>query len=125
MTGPVGGIEDFVIKDGEIERQPQPDGVGGLHLGFGYVKCLLVGSFAVLGDGWKKRESKVRIVIGTGMEREKRCEQRCGGGGSYEHSIEVALHKNPMANPGKALKLQTADSYADQGNKQIKLILSL
>jgi hypothetical protein len=30
--------------------------MGGLHLGFGYVKCLLVGSFAVLCNGWKEQK---------------------------------------------------------------------
>ena len=66
MTGPVGGIEDFVIEDGKIERQPQPDGVGGLHLGFGNVKCLLVGSFAILGHGCNRENE-----IGISMEFEQ------------------------------------------------------
>jgi hypothetical protein len=73
VTGPVGGIEDFVIEDGKIERQPQPDGVGGLHLGFGNVKCLLVGSFAILGHGCnreKKNRHQYGIRTGTNPHRD-------------------------------------------------------
>ena len=42
VASSVGGTEDFVIKDGKVERQAQPDGMCGLHFGLGNVECFLV-----------------------------------------------------------------------------------
>ena len=51
MASSVGGVEDFIIKHGEVEREAQSDGVGGLHLGLGDIVRLLVGLSAVFGHG--------------------------------------------------------------------------
>ena len=51
MTRPVRTVEDFVVKDGKIEGQAEADGVGGLHLGLGYVKGLLVGVLSFVSHG--------------------------------------------------------------------------
>ena len=42
VTGAVRRVEDLVVEDREVERQAQPDGVGGLHLGLGNVERVLV-----------------------------------------------------------------------------------
>lgn len=47
-AGAVGGVEDLVVEDGEVERQPQPDGVGGGQLRHGDVARRLVRHQAVL-----------------------------------------------------------------------------
>ena len=51
MASSVGGVEDFIIKHGEVEREAESDGVGGLHLGLGDIVRLLVGLSAVFGHG--------------------------------------------------------------------------
>ena len=42
LAGLVGGIEDLVVEDGEVEGETQSDGVGGLHLPFADLKGVLV-----------------------------------------------------------------------------------
>ena len=42
LAGLVGGVEDLVVEDGEVEGEPKPDGVGGLHLAFADLKRVLV-----------------------------------------------------------------------------------
>lgn len=46
--GLFGGIGDLVVEDGEVEGQPQADGVRGLHLLFADVHGLLVGFLGVV-----------------------------------------------------------------------------
>ena len=41
LTGLVWTVEDFVVEDGEVEGEPEPDGVGGLHLTLADIKCVL------------------------------------------------------------------------------------
>ena len=42
LTRLVRTVEDLVVKHGEIESQPQSDGVGGLHFGLADLKSILV-----------------------------------------------------------------------------------
>lgn len=48
MTGLVRVVEDFIVEDGEVERQTKPDRVCWLHLPFANVKSLLVRLLGVL-----------------------------------------------------------------------------
>lgn len=48
LAGLFGRVEDFVVEDGEVERESEPDGVRGLHLGLGDLEGLLVGLLGVL-----------------------------------------------------------------------------
>lgn len=50
LTGLFRRIEDLIEKDGEIEGEPQTDGVCGLHFLFADVKGLSVGFLRVLYD---------------------------------------------------------------------------
>ena len=51
VASSVGRIEDFVIKYGKVERQSEPDRVGGLHFGLGNIVRLLIRLSAVFGHG--------------------------------------------------------------------------
>ena len=42
MTGPIGRIEDLVVKDGKVESQPQSDRMSRLHLGACHFECFLI-----------------------------------------------------------------------------------
>ena len=44
----LGGVEDFVVEDGEVEGQAQPDGVRRLHVLLADVEGVLVGLLRVL-----------------------------------------------------------------------------
>ena len=46
----VGGVEDLVVEHGEVEGEPQSDGVCGLHLGLADLKSVLVGFLRVVND---------------------------------------------------------------------------
>ena len=50
LAGLVGGVEDLVVEDGEVEREAEPDGVGRLHLALGDLERLLVRLLRVLQD---------------------------------------------------------------------------
>ena len=50
VASSVGGVEDLVIENGEIEGQTQPDGVGGLHLTLADLKGVLVGLLRVVNN---------------------------------------------------------------------------
>ena len=50
LAGLVGGVEDLVVEDGEVEGEAQPDGVGGLHLTFADLKGVLVGLLRVVNN---------------------------------------------------------------------------
>jgi len=50
LTSLVRTVEDLVVKDGEVERQPQSDGVGGLHFWFTDFKRVLVGFLRVVNN---------------------------------------------------------------------------
>ena len=50
LAGLVGGVEDLVVEDGEVERQSQPDGVSWLHLPFADLKGVLVGLLRVVNN---------------------------------------------------------------------------
>ena len=59
---PVGWVQNLIVKDWEVERQAQPDGMRCLHLGLSNIKCLLVRLLRVFyvgclqpKDQWKKR----------------------------------------------------------------------
>lgn len=47
-AGLLGRVEDFVVEDGEVEGQAQPDGVCWLHVLLADVEGLLVGLLRVL-----------------------------------------------------------------------------
>ena len=42
VARPVGRVDDLVVEDGEVEREPEADGVRGLHLGPRDVERVLV-----------------------------------------------------------------------------------
>ena len=42
LTGLVGGVQNLIVKNGEIESKSQPDRMRRLHLVFGYVESLLI-----------------------------------------------------------------------------------
>ena len=42
LAGLVGTVEDFIVKDGEVEGEPQSDGMRGLHFRLGNFKSVLV-----------------------------------------------------------------------------------
>ena len=50
LAGLVGGVEDLVVEDGEVEGEAQPDGVGGLHLTFADLEGVLVGLLRVVNN---------------------------------------------------------------------------
>ena len=50
LAGLVGGVEDLVVEDGEVEGETQSDGVGGLHLPFADLKGVLVGLLRVVNN---------------------------------------------------------------------------
>ena len=50
LAGLVGGVEDLVVEDGEVEGEAQPDGVGWLHLPFADLKGVLVGLLRVVNN---------------------------------------------------------------------------
>ena len=50
LAGLVGGVEDLVVEDGEVEGETQPDGVGWLHLTFADLKRVLVGLLRVVNN---------------------------------------------------------------------------
>ena len=41
LAGLLWRVEDLVVEDGEVEREAEPDGVGGLHLALGNLEGLL------------------------------------------------------------------------------------
>lgn len=47
-AGLLGRVEDFIIEDGEVEGQAQPDGVRWLHVLLADVEGVLVGLLRVL-----------------------------------------------------------------------------
>lgn len=53
------GVDNLVIKDREVEREAESDGVGGLHFGLSNVEGFLVGLLRVLDDRCGKREPLV------------------------------------------------------------------
>lgn len=44
------GVYNFVIENGEVESEPEPDGMRRLHFGLGYVKRFLVCLLGVFHD---------------------------------------------------------------------------
>ena len=50
LAGLVGGVEDLVVEDGEVEGETQSDGVGWLHLTFADLKGVLVGLLRVVNN---------------------------------------------------------------------------
>ena len=48
LAGLVGAVEDLVVEDGEVEGQPEADGVGRLHLALTDLKSVLVGFLRVV-----------------------------------------------------------------------------
>jgi hypothetical protein len=41
VAGTVGGVEDLVVEDGEVEGEAETDGVSGSELGLGNVGSVL------------------------------------------------------------------------------------
>ena len=50
LTRLVRAVEDLVVEHGEVEGEPQPDGVSGLHLGLTDLESVLVGFLRVVND---------------------------------------------------------------------------
>ena len=48
LAGLVRAVEDLIVKYGEVEGQPQPDGVGRLHFGFADLESVLVSFLRVI-----------------------------------------------------------------------------
>ena len=75
MASSIRRIENFVIKYGKIERQPQSDRMRGRHFRFGYIKCLLVCLLGIFHSGCglqrrikKKRKKESIITKSTGSD---------------------------------------------------------
>ena len=51
LAGLVGGVEDLVVEDGEVERQTEADGMRRLHLGFRNFKGLLISLLRIVQHG--------------------------------------------------------------------------
>ena len=49
----VRAVEDLVVEHGEVEGEPQPDGVSRLHLGLTDLESVLVGFLRVVNDSYK------------------------------------------------------------------------
>lgn len=47
-AGELGVVEDLIVKHGEVESQPQADGVCGLHLLLADVESLLVSPLGIV-----------------------------------------------------------------------------
>lgn len=62
VTGPRRGVDNLVIKDGEVEREAEPDGVCGLHFGLSDVEGLLVGFLRVLDDGCGQADALLSVA---------------------------------------------------------------
>lgn len=54
LTGFLWRVEDFIVEDWEVERQSQPDGVGGLHLWLADVVSVLISLLGVIHYSCKK-----------------------------------------------------------------------
>ena len=50
LAGLVGGVEDLVVEDGEVEGETQPDGVGGLHGRLGNVESILISLLGIVNN---------------------------------------------------------------------------
>jgi hypothetical protein len=42
MASAIGGVEDLIVEDGEVECEPKADGVGRCELGLGDIGSTLV-----------------------------------------------------------------------------------
>ena len=54
LTRLVRAVEDLVVEHGEVEGEPQPDGVRGLHLGLTNLESVLVGFLRIVNDSYKR-----------------------------------------------------------------------
>ena len=54
LTRLLGRVEDFIVEHWEVEGQPEPDGVGGLHFVLADLKRFLVGFLRVVNNGCNK-----------------------------------------------------------------------
>ena len=53
LTRLVRAVEDLVVEHGEVEGEPQPNGVRGLHLGLADLESVLVSFLRVVNDRYK------------------------------------------------------------------------
>jgi hypothetical protein len=49
VAGLVGGVQDLVVEDGEVEGETKADGVGGSKIGLGNLGCVLVSLEGLVG----------------------------------------------------------------------------
>ena len=76
LTRLVRAVEDLVVEHGEVEGEPQPDGVRGLHLGLADLESVLVCFLRVVNDryktlvGIKTRWHTKNIFVRIGSKRE-------------------------------------------------------
>ena len=54
LTRLLGRVEDLIVEHWEVEGQPEPDGVGGLHFVLADLKSILVGFLRVVNNGCKQ-----------------------------------------------------------------------
>ena len=69
MTGSSGRVNNFIIKNGEVESKTEPDGMGGLHFWLCYVKCFLIRFLWILDYRCNaNREIQITIFINFKMK---------------------------------------------------------
>ena len=84
LTRLVRAVEDLVVEHGEVEGEPQPDGVRGLHLGLADLESVLVGFLRVVNDryktlvGIKTRWHTKNIIVRIGSKRVNAIFYFCG-----------------------------------------------
>lgn len=61
-AGLLGRVEDFVVEDGEVEGQAEPDGVRRLHVLLADVEGLLVGLLRVVHRVFKTHTTVIRTT---------------------------------------------------------------
>lgn len=73
MAGTIGGVQDLVVEDGEVQGETETDGVGGSKVGLGNLSGGLVGlkgsiggTLATVADG---ELGKVTVVVTLPIRR--------------------------------------------------------
>lgn len=62
-AGLLGRVEDFIVEDGEVEGQAQPDGVCWLHVLLADVEGVLVGLLRVLHRFFKHTHTHTAVTL--------------------------------------------------------------
>lgn len=69
VTGTVWSVEDLIVKDGEVERQSQANGMRGLHLALAHVKRLLIRLLRLVHDALTTESPQTRDTRARRVDR--------------------------------------------------------